>query len=70
MPLCSRRPQGNTERILAGEPDSREFRKGRAFVGEHRQRQIVVAKQLFAEMQVGVCPACTWSLRLLERLGR
>ena len=44
--------KGNTERILAGEPDSREFRKGRPFVGEHRERQIEVAKQLFAEMQV------------------
>ena len=44
--------KGNTERILAGEPDSREFRKGRPFVGEHRDRQIEVAKQLFAEMQI------------------
>ena len=42
----------NTERILAGEPDSREFRKGRAFVGEHRDRQVEVAKQLFTEMQI------------------
>lgn len=44
--------QGNTERILAGAPDSREFRKGRAFVGEHRDRQVEVAKQLFTEMQI------------------
>ena len=44
--------QGNTERILAGEPDSREFRTGKAFANEHRDRQIEVAKQLFAEMQI------------------
>ena len=44
--------QGNTERILAGEPDSREFRTGKAFANEHRERQIEVAKQLFAEMQI------------------
>jgi nitroreductase len=43
---------GNTERILAGEPDSREFRKGVAFAGVHRERQIVVAKQLFAAMGI------------------
>ena len=40
--------RGNTERILAGEPDSREFRKGSPFAGVHRERQIGVAKQLFA----------------------
>jgi nitroreductase len=39
---------GNTERNLAGVPDSREFRKGHAFAGIHRERQIGVAKQLFA----------------------
>jgi nitroreductase len=44
--------QGNTERILAGEPDSREFRKGHAFAGVHRDRQIGVAKQLFAAMGI------------------
>ena len=44
--------KGNTERILAGEPDSREFRTGKAFANEHRERQIEVAKQLFAEMQI------------------
>ena len=43
---------GNTERILAGEPDSREFRKGVPFAGEHRERQIVVAKQLFSAMGI------------------
>jgi len=44
--------QGNTERILAGEPDSREFRKGSPFAGVHRERQIGVAKQLFAAMGI------------------
>ena len=43
---------GNTERILAGEPDSREFRKGVAFAGVHRDRQIGVAKQLFTAMGI------------------
>jgi len=44
--------QGNTERILAGEPDSREFRKGVPFTGVHRDRQVGVAKQLFAAMGI------------------
>ena len=39
---------GNTERNLAGVPQSREFRIGQAFAGPHRERQIGVAKQLFA----------------------
>ncbi len=43
---------GNTERILAGVPDSREFRKGQPFAGPHRERQIGVAKQLFAAMGI------------------
>ena len=43
---------GNTERILAGEPDSREFRRGVAFSGVHRERQIGVAKQLFSAMGI------------------
>ncbi len=43
---------GNTERILAGEPDSREFRKGSPFAGVHRDRQVGVAKQLFAAMGI------------------
>ncbi|HVR91781.1 MAG TPA: nitroreductase [Novosphingobium sp.] len=43
---------GNTERILAGEPDSREFRKGKPFAGVHRERQIGVAKQLFTAMGI------------------
>ena len=44
--------QGNTERTLAGEPDSREFRKGVPFAGVHRDRQVGVAKQLFAAMGI------------------
>ena len=44
--------RGNTERILAGEPDSREFRRGQPFAGVHRDRQIGVAKQLFAAMGI------------------
>jgi nitroreductase len=44
--------QGNTERILAGVPDSREFRRGEPFAGVHRERQIGVAKQLFAAMGI------------------
>ena len=43
---------GNTERILAGEPDSREFRKGVPFAGVHRERQIGVAKQLLTAMGI------------------
>ena len=43
---------GNTERNLAGVPHSREFRIGQAFAGQHRDRQIGVAKQLFAAMGI------------------
>lgn len=43
---------GNTERNLAGIPHSREFRIGEAFAGPHRERQIAVAKQLFAAMGI------------------
>jgi nitroreductase len=43
---------GNTERNLAGVPHSREFRIGQAFAGRHRDRQIGVAKQLFAAMGI------------------
>ncbi len=44
--------QGNTERNLAGVPDSREFRSHGAYGGVHRERQIEVAKQLFAAMGI------------------
>ncbi|MBS0475279.1 MAG: nitroreductase [Proteobacteria bacterium] len=43
---------GNTERNLAGVPHSREFRTGHAFEGVHRDRQVGVAKQLFAAMEI------------------
>jgi len=43
---------GNTERNLAGVPHSREFRTGHAFAGPHRDRQVGVAKQLFAAMGI------------------
>ena len=36
---------GNTERNLAGVPHSREFRIGQPFAGQHRDRQVGVAKQ-------------------------
>jgi nitroreductase len=44
--------QGNTTRMAAGVPQSREFRTGPPFAGEHRERQIGVAKQLFAAMEI------------------
>lgn len=43
---------GNTARNLAGVPHSREFRTGSPFEGVHRERQIGVAKQLFAAMGI------------------
>jgi nitroreductase len=43
---------GNTERNLAGVPDSREFRGHGAYAGAHRERQIEIAKQLFAAMGI------------------
>jgi len=43
---------GNTERNLAGVPDSREFRTQGAYEGRHRERQIEIAKQLFAAMGI------------------
>lgn len=43
---------GNTERNLAGIPHSREFRIGQPFTGQHRDRQVGVAKQLFAAMGI------------------
>ncbi len=43
---------GNVERNLAGVPDSREFRTGPDYAGPHRERQIGVAKQLFAAMGI------------------
>jgi nitroreductase len=43
---------GNTERILAGVPESREFRSHGKYEGVHRDRQIEVAKQLFGAMGI------------------
>ena len=43
---------GNSENMLAGVPQSREFRIGEAFAGVHRERQIEVAKQLFSAMDI------------------
>ena len=43
---------GNTERMISGVPQSREFRTGEAFGGPHRDRQVGVAKQLFAAMGI------------------
>jgi len=44
--------RGNVERMTAGVPQSREFRTGSVFGGMHRERQIGVAKQLFAAMGI------------------
>ena len=44
--------KGNTENILAGMPDSREFRRGHAFAGVHRDRQVGCAIQLFEAMDI------------------
>jgi nitroreductase len=43
---------GNTERNLAGVPESREFRSHGAYEGAHRERQIEIAKQLFGAMGI------------------
>ena len=43
---------GNTERMVAGVPQSREFRTGQGFAGKHRDRQVAVAKQLFSAMGI------------------
>lgn len=43
---------GNTERNLAGVPSSREFRSHGEYAGPHRERQIEIAKQLFAAMDI------------------
>ena len=43
---------GNTERILAGEPDHREFRDSGVYEGVHRERQVEIAKQLLQTMSI------------------
>ncbi|MFN3423432.1 MAG: nitroreductase [Novosphingobium meiothermophilum] len=58
--------KGSTTRILAGEPDSREFRRGQPFKGVHRDRQVEVAKQLFGAMGIARDDAAArqdWVLR-------
>ena len=42
----------NISRILAGKSDAREFRIGAPFVGDHRNRQVPVAKQHFQAMSI------------------
>jgi nitroreductase len=44
--------KGNTDRNLAGVPESREFRSHGAYEGKHRERQVEIAKQLFAAMGI------------------
>jgi nitroreductase len=44
--------RGNTERNLAGVPESREFRSHGAYRGVHRERQKEIAGQLFAAMGI------------------
>jgi nitroreductase len=43
---------GNTERNLAGVPESREFRSHGAYQGLHRERQKEIAAQLFESMGI------------------
>lgn len=43
---------GNTERNMAGVPDSREFRGHGAYKGAHRERQKAIAGQLFEAMDI------------------
>ena len=50
--VLNRIRRGNLERNLAGVPHSREFRLGPDYTGVHRERQIGVAKQLFAAMDI------------------
>ena len=50
--VLDRTRKRNTERNLAGIPHSREFRIGAPFAGQHRDRQVGVAKQLFAAMDI------------------
>ena len=50
-PLAAIR-EGNTEGILAGQPDSREFRRHDHTPDSHRARQVAVAKQLFGAMGI------------------
>lgn len=42
----------NTERMLAGVPPARDIRGSDAYEGEHRQRQVEIAVQLFQAMGI------------------
>lgn len=44
--------RGNSERMLAGVPPSREIEDYAAYEGEHRKRQIEIAVQLFEAMGI------------------
>ena len=44
--------EGNSTRMLAGEPPKREIASRGAYEGVHRERQIEIAKQLFAAMGI------------------
>lgn len=44
--------KGNTENMLAGVPPKRDFPMKEAYEGEHRQRQIDIAVQLFEAMGI------------------
>ncbi len=44
--------QGNTERMLAGIKPQRDFPTKEAYEGVHRERQVAIAKQLFAAMGI------------------
>lgn len=44
--------RGNSERMLAGVPPVREIVDHGAYAGPHRDRQVEVAKQLFAAMRI------------------
>ena len=50
-PLAAIR-RGNTDGILAGKPDSREFRRFDGIADDHRARQVEIAKQLFGAMGI------------------
>ena len=47
----------NTRRTTEGIPESREFRKFEVYEGAHRERQVEIAKQLFAAMDIARDPS-------------
>lgn len=44
--------EGNSERMLSGVPPQREIQDHGAYEGVHRERQVEIAKQLFAAMGI------------------